>query len=185
MGDNEAGFSEQQVKGKVLKTVVRVPASEDREPSIAGDCNIPHIADLRARAVNVDRHSLRVHRARITKTLEHLRTNRREDTLRENHDSIVMDSRSRLVFLHSAHGEFRLVLQARNCSVTKFGFGVVAAMNRYREPILLCKELRRTSGCSAPIPRNERDIRGKAVLLHGFSEDFEITPSGTRLQQRI
>src|SRR5580693_4045708 len=101
VGHDQAGFTEQKVERKILKTMESISACENRKSPVSHDCNIPNISDSGPGILRIDRHRLGIHYRKKTVVLENFRARRREYSLRKDHDGIVLYARPRFMISHS------------------------------------------------------------------------------------
>ena len=105
VGHDQAGLAQENVEGKVLHTVERVPSRENRKAAVCHDGDFPNIPDSRVGILGVHGNQFGVDCREETIAFENFRTCRRENALREDHDGIVVDASPRLMISHSGMGQ--------------------------------------------------------------------------------
>src|SRR5580658_8853169 len=100
MSHDQARLAQQEVEGKILQTVMGVPARKNWEAPVSHNGNVPYIPDPCPYALGVHRNCFSIDRGKEAVAFENLGTRRRKDSLREHHDRVVMKTCPSLMISH-------------------------------------------------------------------------------------
>src|SRR5207302_326348 len=128
---DQARFPQQEIEGKVFQTLEGVSAREDREATVCQDGNVPEIPYSCPGTMDINRKRFGIDCRKKAVAFESFGTHRREDTLGEDHNRVMMDAGSHLMISHSRLSQLGFVVQDLGRRRPKLCSYVVTAVNRY------------------------------------------------------